>query len=71
MGEVSPERVATPAGAVFLSALEAFQAGAYARAAERLREAGRSGLRDRRVGPLLGLCLVKAGQQALFAAKDG
>jgi tetratricopeptide (TPR) repeat protein len=61
----------TLAGAVFLSALEAFQDGSYARAADRLREAGRCGLRDRRLGPLLSLCLVKAGQQALFAAKDG
>ena len=56
----------TLAGAVFLSALEAFQAGDYTRAAERLRDAGRSGLRDRRLGLLLSLCYVKGGQQALY-----
>jgi tetratricopeptide (TPR) repeat protein len=58
------------AGAVFLSALEAFQAGAYTQAGERLREAGRAGLRDRRLGLLLSLCYVKAGQQALYANNE-
>jgi len=57
----------TLAGATFLSALQAYQDGSYSLAAERLREAGRCGLRDRRLGLLLSLCLVKAGQQALYA----
>jgi tetratricopeptide (TPR) repeat protein len=56
------------AGAVFLSALEAFQASAYAQAGERLRDAGRAGRRDRRLGLLLSLCYVKAGQQALYGS---
>jgi Flp pilus assembly protein TadD len=51
---------------VFLSALEAFQAGQYEQAADKLREAGKLGLRDRRLGPLLTLTLVKAGQRLLY-----
>jgi TolA-binding protein len=53
-------------GTVFLSALQALQQGRYEQAAEKLREAGRLGLRDRRLGPLLTLALVKAGQQLLY-----
>ena len=41
-------------------------AGRYEQAADRLREAGRLGLRDRRLGPLLTLSLVKAGQKLLY-----
>jgi tetratricopeptide (TPR) repeat protein len=51
---------------MFLAALTAFEAGRYEQAAERLREAGRLGLRDRRLGPLLTLSLVKAGQKLLY-----
>src|SRR5439155_21872572 len=50
----------------FLAALTAYQAGRYEQAADRLREAGRLGLRDRRLGPLLTLALVKAGQKLLY-----
>jgi tetratricopeptide (TPR) repeat protein len=51
---------------IFLSALTAYQAGRYEQAADRLREAGRLGLRDRRLGPLLTLSLIKAGQKLLY-----
>ena len=56
----------TLAGTMFLSALDAYQAGAYVKAADKLREAGKLGCRDRRLGPLLSLCLVKAGQHYLY-----
>ncbi len=54
------------AGTVFLTALKAMQAGDYANAADKIREAGRLGWRDRRLGHLLTLSLVKAGQQLLY-----
>ncbi|MGF7473809.1 hypothetical protein WFJ45_24050, partial [Salmonella enterica subsp. enterica serovar Minnesota] len=38
---------------VFLTALEALQAGRYEQAVERIREAGKLGLRERRLGALL------------------
>ncbi len=56
----------TLAGTVFLTALEALQEGKYEKAAEKLREAGKLGWRDRRLGPLLTLSLVKAGQKFLY-----
>jgi tetratricopeptide (TPR) repeat protein len=62
--------VDTLAGTMFLSALEAFRDGRYPDAAEKLREAGRLGLRDRRLGLLLSLSLVKAGQQCMYADND-
>lgn len=58
----------TLAGAVFMAALVALQRGSYEEAAEKLREAGRLGWRDRRLGPLLALALVKAGQRCLYAS---
>jgi tetratricopeptide (TPR) repeat protein len=54
------------AGAVFLTALEAFEAGRFEQAADKIREAGRLGWRDRRLGLLLTLSLVKAGQELLY-----
>jgi len=51
---------------MFLSALLAMEAGQYEQAADKLREAGKLGLRDRRLGPLLTLFLVKAGQRLLY-----
>jgi tetratricopeptide (TPR) repeat protein len=51
---------------MLLAALNAYQAGRFEQAAEKLREAGRLGLRDRRLGPLLSLSLVKAGQRLLY-----
>jgi tetratricopeptide (TPR) repeat protein len=54
------------AGSVFLSALDGMRAEKYEEAAEKLREAGRLGWRDRRLGLLLTLCMVKAGQQSLY-----
>ncbi|MBY0523639.1 MAG: tetratricopeptide repeat protein [Gemmataceae bacterium] len=53
-------------GTLFLSALEAYQAGHFDLAAERYREAGKQGYRERRLGALLVLALFKAGQKALF-----
>jgi hypothetical protein len=54
------------AGTIFLSAVEAYREGHYQQAAERFREAGRLGWRDRRLGSLLVLALVKAGQHCLY-----
>ena len=51
---------------VLLAGLTAFEKGRYEPAAERFREAGRLGLRDRRLGSLLILALVKAGQRLLY-----
>ena len=53
----------------FISALESMQRAEYEQAATKLREAGKVGLRDRRLGPLLLLCLFKAGQHAIYAAE--
>lgn len=50
---------------LFLSALQAFQANEPGRAAQRLREAGRLGYRDRSLGGLLMLALVREGQRLL------
>ncbi len=55
-------------GTMFLAGLLALNEGRNEQAAERLREAGKLGLRDRRLGPLLTLALVKAGQEKLFSA---
>ncbi len=51
---------------VLLAGLAAFEKGRYEQAAERIREASRLGLRDRRLSSLLTLALVKAGQRLLF-----
>jgi len=51
---------------VFLAGLLAFEQGRYEQAADRIREAGKLGLRDKRLGSLLTLALVKAGQKLLF-----
>lgn len=70
--EVDPKRRAawklneTLAGTVFLTALQAYQDGEYEKAAAAIREAGRLGWRDRRLGSLLTLALVKAGQTYLY-----
>ncbi|HKI35648.1 MAG TPA: tetratricopeptide repeat protein [Gemmataceae bacterium] len=54
-------------GTMFLAGLLALGAGRYEQAAERFRDAGKLGLRDRRLGPLMTLALVKAGQEKLFS----
>jgi tetratricopeptide (TPR) repeat protein len=51
---------------VLLSGLLAFEDGRFEQAADRFREAGKLGLRDRRLGPLMTLTLVKAGQRLLY-----
>jgi tetratricopeptide (TPR) repeat protein len=51
---------------VLLSGLLAFENKRYEQAGERFREAGKLGLRDRRLGQLLTLALVKAGQRLLY-----
>jgi tetratricopeptide (TPR) repeat protein len=51
---------------VFLSGLLALEESRFDQAADRFRQAGKLGLRDRRLGPLLFLALVRAGQQRLY-----
>ena len=51
----------------FLAAWNELGAGGL----ERFREAGRLGLRDRRLGLLIGLSLFKAGQKLLYADSPG
>jgi tetratricopeptide (TPR) repeat protein len=51
---------------VLLSGLLAYDQGRFEEAADRFREAGKLGLRDRRLGPLLTLALVRAGQRLLY-----
>jgi tetratricopeptide (TPR) repeat protein len=51
---------------LFARALELLLAGHYEESAEQFRQAGRHGCRDRRLGPLLLLALVKAGQKAVY-----
>jgi tetratricopeptide (TPR) repeat protein len=55
-------------GTMLLAGLMALGEGRYEQAAERFRDAGKLGLRDRRLGPLMTLALVKAGQEKLFSA---
>jgi len=59
----------TLAHTVFLTAVEAFHDGRFEQAAEKLRQAGKLGCRDRRLGPLLVLSLFKAGQQVVYGYK--
>ncbi len=54
------------AATMFLSALDLFRRGEFEAAGERLRQAGRIGCRDRRLGSLLLLSLYRAGQQAIY-----
>jgi tetratricopeptide (TPR) repeat protein len=51
---------------VLLAGLIAFKTGQYEQAADRFKEASRLGLRDRRLGPLIGLSLVKGAQRLLY-----
>ncbi len=51
---------------VLLSGLQAYDQKRFEQAAERFREAGKLGLRDRRLGDLLTAALIKAGQRLLF-----
>ena len=57
------------AKAIFISALESFERAEYEQASEKLRQSGKLGYRDRRLGPLLLLALFKAGQQAIYAGE--
>jgi tetratricopeptide (TPR) repeat protein len=57
------------ANTVFLAALTAFEQGRFEQAADKLRQAGRLGCRDRRLGPLLLLALFRAGQQVIYGYK--
>jgi len=54
---------------VFLSALLAHDAGEHVDAADRLRDAGRLGLRDDRLAALLTASLAQAGQRLLYQAE--
>jgi tetratricopeptide (TPR) repeat protein len=52
---------------VLLSGLMSYEDGRFEQAADRFREAGKLGLRDRRLGQLLTLALVQAGQRLLYS----
>ena len=49
-----------------LSGLLALKEGRYEQAAERFKEAGKLGLREKSLGSLITLALVRAGQKLLF-----
>jgi hypothetical protein len=51
---------------MFLSGLLAYREGRFEQASIKFREAGRLGLRERRLGSLLTLALFRAGQRLLF-----
>jgi tetratricopeptide (TPR) repeat protein len=51
---------------VLLAGLKAMQGRKFEQAADRFREAGKLGLRDKRLGGLVTLALVKAGQRLLY-----
>jgi len=51
---------------VLLSGLMAYEEERFEQAADRFREASKLGLRDRRLGSLLTLALVRAGQRLLY-----
>jgi hypothetical protein len=53
---------------IFVSALQSLHQNRFAEAADKIREAGKLGLRDRQLGPLLALALLKAGQRLLYGA---
>jgi tetratricopeptide (TPR) repeat protein len=55
---------------MFLVALEDLVRANYEISADKFRQAGRLGCRDRRLGPLLLLALFKAGQQAIYAGES-
>jgi tetratricopeptide (TPR) repeat protein len=55
---------------VFAAGLLAYQDGRFEQAAGRFCEAGRLGVRERRLGQLMILSLVKAGQQLLYAESE-
>jgi tetratricopeptide (TPR) repeat protein len=55
---------------VFLSAITAMHAEQFEEAAEKFREAGRLGLRERSLGILLTLSLMKAGQRLLYVEPE-
>ena len=52
---------------VLVSGLSALHEQRFEQAADRFREAGKLGLRDRWLGGLITLALVKAGQQLLYS----
>lgn len=51
---------------VYLAALTALQTGQYETAAERFREAGKLGLREKLLGSLIHLAQIRAAQKLLF-----
>jgi tetratricopeptide (TPR) repeat protein len=54
------------AGATFLAALDDYHAHRFEIASEKLRQSGKLGWRDRRLGPLLFLSLFEGGKQAIY-----
>jgi hypothetical protein len=53
-----------------LGALEAYAAGQYETAADRFRQAGKLGCRDRRLGGMLLSSLFNAGRQVLASKSE-
>jgi hypothetical protein len=51
---------------VYMAGLTALEKQRFDQAADRFREAGKLGLKDKRLGNLLTLALIKAGQKLLF-----
>jgi tetratricopeptide (TPR) repeat protein len=52
-------------GTLFVAGLQALGKGLYEQAADKFREAGKAGLREKSLGSLIHYALVKAGQQLL------
>lgn len=61
----------TLAQTMFLSALEAYTRDSFEEAADKLRQAGKLGCRDRRLGALLVTALFKAGQALVYGNAAG
>jgi tetratricopeptide (TPR) repeat protein len=56
---------------VYLAGLTSLENQKFEQAADRFRESGKLGLRDKRLGSLLTLALIKAGQRLLFEQAKG
>ncbi|HYV34383.1 MAG TPA: tetratricopeptide repeat protein, partial [Gemmataceae bacterium] len=56
---------------LYLAGLQALQNGQFEQAAEKLREAGKAGLRERALGSLIQYALLKAGQRLLYQEVHG
>jgi tetratricopeptide (TPR) repeat protein len=55
---------------VFLAGLDSYEKGQYEQAADRFQQAGKLGLRDKQLGSLITLALVRAGQRLLYQNRE-